>query len=98
MKSAQQPTASLADLSFKRLKQVMFDRLHGHQSIGPATDPRVGPEPFEWLSEQFRRADTALRGRMSAILREFLDEVTDLKAWPEHARDDLLDLIQDCGD
>jgi hypothetical protein len=91
------PPRLLADLGFERLKQVMFDRLHGERSIGPATDPRVGPEPFEWLVEHYRRGDSGLRDRMTAAIREFLAEVTDLQRWPTRARNDLLDLIQYCG-
>jgi hypothetical protein len=90
-------TQSLTDLDFERLKQVMFDRLHGEQSIGPATDPRGGPEPFEWLVEQFQRGDSGLRDRMTVVMREFLAELTDLQRWPTRARNDLLDLIQYCG-
>src|SRR5205823_2792335 len=98
MKPTLAETASLTDLPFDRLRQVMFDRLHGLPSIGPATDPRVDLEPFEWLSEEFRKGDAGLRDRMTAVLREFLGEITDLDVWPEDARDDLLDLIQDCGE
>jgi hypothetical protein len=89
---------TLADLSFERLKQVMFRRLHGMQSIGPAFDPRVGPEPFEWLSDEYSHGSDGLRDRMTAAMRELLHELTDVERWDEDARGELLDLIQDCGD
>lgn len=76
----------------------MFSRLQGNPSIGPNVDPRTGPEPFEWLAEQFRRGDAGLQHRMTAILGDFLDELPDSTRWPERARWALLDVIQDCGE
>jgi hypothetical protein len=93
-----QYVSPLANLSIDRLRQVMFDRLHGLQSVGPALDARFGPESFSWLSDEFRRGDSGLRDRMSEVLRCFLNVVTDVEQWPAPARTNLLDLIQDCGE
>lgn len=98
MTNTAKATESLTDLPFEQLKRVMFARLHGEQSFGPITDPRVGLEPFEWLVEQFQRGDTGLRDRMTAVMGEFLNELADLEAWPAPARSNLLDVLQDCGD
>ncbi len=88
----------LAELDAAQLRDVMYARLQGNISIGPPVDPRVGKEPFEWLSDEFRRGSTSLQRRMTAVLEDFLDELTDTDRWPERSRYDLLDLIQDCGE
>ncbi len=90
--------AAIADLEIGDLRDVMYARLQGNPSIGPAVDPRSGPEPFEWLSTEFCRGSSGLRDRMSAVLGDCLDElVTEPGRWPEPTRVALLDLIQDCG-
>jgi hypothetical protein len=76
----------------------MFDRLHGLRTLGPAIDARLGPAPFNWLIDEFRRGDSGLRDRMTEVLRRFLGDVGDLQVWPASARDNLLDVIQDCGE
>jgi hypothetical protein len=91
--------AALADLDIGRLRDVIYSRLQGNPSIGPAVDPRSGPEAFEWLAKEFRRGDSGLRDRMSEVLSDCLDElVTQPDRWPERTRVALLDLIQDCGE
>jgi len=88
----------IADLGFDRLKEVMCNRLHGAQSIGPPCGPRGGPAPYEWLVDEFRRGDSGLRDRMTAVMRDFLPKVADHHAWPKDARYELLDLVQECGE
>jgi hypothetical protein len=90
--------SALARLTTDELRDVIRQRLHGRRSIGPPVDVRVGPEAFEWLSEEFRRGDAGLQHRMTAVLRDFLGELADVERWPEEARFALLDLIQDCGE
>lgn len=79
------------------LREWVRDVLHGFSTIGPPFDPRLGIRPFEQLSELFRRADRVVRDRITQALHEFLGELTDTTRWPEKARWDLLDFIQDCG-
>jgi hypothetical protein len=96
--SRQSSPAAIADLEIGELRDVIYSRLQGNPSIGPAVDPRSGPEPFEWLSTEFRRGNSGLRDRMSEVLSDCLDElVTEPGRWPERTRVALLDLIQDCG-
>ena len=94
----QQSSPELAGLSHEELREVMYSRLQGYPSIGPVADLRAGPEPFEWLSEQFQHADAGLQHRMTSVLRGFLDELTNTERWPEGSRCALLDLLQDCGE
>jgi hypothetical protein len=89
---------SLAQLPFDRLQQVMFDRLHGLRSVGPEFDTRIGPGPLSWLIDEFRQGDSGLRDRMTEVLRLFLGAVGDLQVWPAAARENLLDVIQECGE
>lgn len=90
--------ARLSDLSELQLRQVIYARLQGDPSIGPPFDPRVGPDPLAWLSDQYRRGDAGLQHRMTAVLRDCLAELPDTQRWPEQTRCALLDLIQDCGE
>lgn len=89
------PGQQMQQLSFDELKQVMYDRLHGHQSIGPPIDPRGDIEPNVWLVEQYRRGTDALRDRMTATAEQFVERLTEIATWPRDARVSLLDLIQD---
>jgi hypothetical protein len=89
---------NLAELAADELREVMYARLQGNLAGGPAVDPRVGPAAFEWLGDEYQRADAGTQHRMTAILRDFLCELTDTQRWPEPARWALLDLIQDCGE
>ncbi len=91
-------TARLSDLSEPQLREVIYARLQGDPSIGPPCDPRVGPDPLAWLSDQYRRSDAGLQHRMTAVLRDFLAELPDTRQWSKQARCALLDLIQDCGE
>lgn len=89
---------NLADLSEAELRDVMYARLGGNPSVGPPVDSRIGREPLEWLSDQYRRGDAGLQHRMTAVLDDFLEELTDTSRWPDRTRHALLDLIQDCGE
>lgn len=98
MSDNEQAPVRLAELNEDELRAVMYARLQGNPAGGPPLDPRVGPAALEWLSEQYRRADAGLQHRMTAVLRDFLNELTDPRRWPEPVRCALLDLIQDCGE
>lgn len=88
----------LGEMEYSALRQLMFDVLHGTQVLGPPLDPRSGIRPFEQLSEVCLRGDRVVRRRIAQVIREFLYELVDIEAWPEDARGDLLDFVQDCGD
>jgi repressor LexA len=86
--------ANLAASDASRLRQIVFDRLHGLTSIGPTIDPRYGEEPFEWLAAQFLSGQEEMRDRFVAILGELLDELPDAARWPAESRNNLLALVQ----
>ena len=93
-----QSTASneLNSFSSERLKVVMFDRLHGYQSIGPQIDPRGDYPAHLWLVEQYRLGTDGLRDRMAFVAEEFVANLTDTTEWPREARVSLLDMVQEC--
>ncbi len=87
----------LGEMAYDELRQLVFDVVHGTRTLGPPLDPRLGVRPFERLAEVCLRGDRVVRERLAQILREFLAALVDTQTWPEDARADLLNLIQDCG-
>ena len=90
-------TPAIENLKLEELREVMCDRLHGRQSIGPPLDPHGDVRPHQWLVESFRAAANGLRDRMEIIASDFTNELTDPGRWPVDARVNLLDLDQECG-
>jgi hypothetical protein len=89
---------SLADLSADDLSQAIYNRLRGHAGVGPPVDPRVGPEPYRWLVEQFEHGDAGLQVRLTAVMRDFLRELpSQPERWPRDLRFALLDWIKAAG-
>jgi len=89
-------SSELTDLSFEDLKEVMLERLHGHQSVGPPIDPRGDYSAHLWVVEQYRVGTDGLRDRMAIVAEEFVANLTDTTEWPREARVNLLDMVQEC--
>lgn len=87
----------LGALSLEQVGQVMLDRLHGHQSLGPALDPYGDTPPYLWLVDEYGVGSDRLCSWMARIAEEFAADMTDTEAWPPEARENLLDLAQECG-
>jgi len=87
----------LSALSLEKLREVMFDRLHGHQSLGPALDRYGDTPPYLWLVDEYGLGGDRLRSWMARIAEDFAGELTDIEVWPPDARENLLDLAQECG-
>jgi hypothetical protein len=64
--------STLESLSSEELREVVINRLHERQSIGPAVDLRAEESHIEWLIDQFRLGRQDLRDRMSVVLRQLL--------------------------
>ena len=79
------------------LKMGMRYQLQGISSIGPVIDRRMGPEPYEWLAQQYNSGDENLHKRMEEIIQEFLDELPNPHQWEDEALANLFTLIQLCG-
>ncbi len=88
---------NLSRLSRAQLKSTMRNRLHGLSAGGPLVDRRLGPEPYEWLLQEYKSGKDRLRDWMEGILREFLEELPDPAKWDEEARANLFVLLQLCG-
>jgi hypothetical protein len=90
--------SKLADLEFEDLKKVMDDRLHGYPTIGPPFDPRTGPEPYEWLRDEFLMGDNSLQSRMGKVVQIFIGELPDLNRWPADIDGNLFAFIELIGE
>jgi hypothetical protein len=88
---------TLDQLGAEQLKQIMFDRLHGHQSMGPPIEPHGDVSPHIWLVDQYGlKSSYALQSRMQHQVDQFVAELPDTQKWPVDARANLLDFVQDC--
>lgn len=90
-------SGGLNSLSYEELKKVIFDRLHGHQTMGPPIDPRGDYDPYLWLTEQYKNGNDDLRKRMEKIAEEFMRHIIDLIKWPKDARSNLLCMVREFG-
>lgn len=85
-------------LTASQLRDLVRQRLHGQMAGGPALDPRGEVRPYRWLLDSYLEARAGGQQRLSRVLADLLEEGAGPKSWPEEARVEILDLVQQAGD
>jgi len=95
--AAEKGKTGLSALALDEFSSVMSERLHGHQSLGPAIDAHGDTPAYLWLVDEHDLGSERLRSWMDGVAERFVNELPDMDKWPDRARANLLDLAQACG-